>query len=164
MPRPIANSPSGRTLQIVFLAVAVLFFSGASDSATRFNQIGHRMMCECGCGQILLECNHVGCPLSDGMRAELIAAVQRGDSDSLVEQAFVQKYGPTVLAAPTTQGFNRIAWIMPFALLFAGFAMVAWLVRIWRHRPTPALAAGLPRATTHDVDSFRDQINRETDL
>ena len=57
-------------------------------------------MCICGCGQILLECNHVGCPDSDGMRNELMTAVSRGDSDSLVEQAFVQKYGPTVLAAP----------------------------------------------------------------
>ena len=65
------------------------------------------MMCICSCNQILLECNHVGCPDSDDMRNELMAAVSRGDSDSLVEQAFVQKYGPTVLAAPTNTGFDR---------------------------------------------------------
>ena len=61
---------------------------------------------------------------SDGMRNELVSAVTRGDSDSLVQQAFVQKYGPTVLAAPTGTGFDRTAWIMPFAALFVEFGVV----------------------------------------
>jgi cytochrome c-type biogenesis protein CcmH len=139
-------------------------FSGATDPAARFNDIGHHMMCVCGCNQILLECNHVGCPDSDGMRAELTDAVARGDSDSLVEQAFVQKYGPTVLAAPPNTGFNRTVWLMPFFLLFAGFVLVAWLVRLWKNRPTPALADGIRPARGQDLDDFRDQISRETDL
>ncbi len=101
------------------LLSSVFAFIGAGDPGTRFKELGHQLMCICGCGQILLECNHVGCPDSDGMRNELMAAVTRGDSDSLVEQAFVQKYGPTVLAAPTGTGFDRTAWIMPFVALFA---------------------------------------------
>lgn len=146
------------------MCLAVLAFSGATDPAVRFKEIGHRMMCICGCAQVLLECNHVGCPSSDGMRAELMAATQRGDSDSLVEQAFVQKYGPTVLAAPPNTGFNRTVWVMPFAVLFAGFALVAWIVRIWKDRPAPALADGILPPAPKDLDHFRDQIARETDL
>ncbi|HEV2396691.1 MAG TPA: cytochrome c-type biogenesis protein CcmH, partial [Candidatus Sulfotelmatobacter sp.] len=89
------NPTIRRALQCAILALAVFAFAGASDPSTRFNDLGHQLMCICGCNQILLECNHVGCPDSDGMRNELMAAVSRGDSDSLVEQAFVQKYGPT---------------------------------------------------------------------
>ena len=81
-------------------------------------------MCICGCNQILLECNHVGCPDSDGMRNELMAAVTRGDSDSLVEQVFVQKYGPTVWPRRLTTGFDRTAWIVPFVALFLGSSLV----------------------------------------
>src|ERR1700733_6468827 len=113
-----------RYLQCALISLAVFLFSGAGDPATSFDQIGHQLMCICGCNQILLECNHVGCPDSDGMRNELMAAVTRGDSDSLVEQAFVQKYGPTVLAAPTTRGFDRAAYIMPFAALILGFGLI----------------------------------------
>jgi len=153
-----------RPIQVIFLCAAVFAFSGAADPAARFKDIGHRMMCICSCAQILLECNHVGCPDSDMMRAELMAAVSRGDSDSLVEQAFVQKYGPTVLAAPPNTGFNRTVWLMPFFLLFTGFALVAWLVRIWKDRPTPALADGIRPAGAKDLDAFRDEISRETDL
>src|SRR5260370_10255076 len=109
-----------RLLHYGLLCLAVFALIGAGDPATRFNELGHQLMCICSCNQILLECNHVGCPDSDGMRNELMAAVTRGDSDSLVQQAFVQKYGPTVLAAPTNTGFDRTAWIMPFAALFVG--------------------------------------------
>src|SRR5215471_16377537 len=158
------NSTLRRTLHCAILAAAIFLFSGASDPSTRFGQLGHQLMCICGCGQILLECNHVGCPDSDGMRNELMAAVTRGDSDSLVEQAFVQKYGPTVLAAPTTSGFDRTAWIMPFAVLLVGCVLIIFLVRAWKNRPAPALAGGLTVKHGPEIDEFREQARKETEL
>jgi cytochrome c-type biogenesis protein CcmH len=151
----------GQTLLFCAALVALL---GAGDPATRFNEIGHRMMCICGCNQILLECNHVGCPSSDGMRNELMASVSRGDSDSLVEQGFVQKYGPTVLAAPTTKGFDRMAYILPFVALFLGFGLVVTIVRTWKNRPAPAIAGGLRPVRGAELEQFRDQAGKETDL
>jgi len=152
------------------LAFAVVALSGAgADPASRFHDIGHRMMCICGCNQILLECNHVGCPDSDGMRNELMAAVSRGDSDSLVEQAFVQKYGPTVLAAPANTGFDRTAYIVPFAGLGLGLVLVVFVVRTWKNRPPPApprngtgSRPGGPGDPT--LDKFREQARKETEL
>jgi cytochrome c-type biogenesis protein CcmH len=122
------------------------------------------MMCICGCNQILLECNHVGCPASDGMRHELMASLTRGDSDSLVEQGFVQKYGPTVLAAPTGRGFDRTAYIIPVVALFLGFGLIALVIRSWKNRPAPALADGLRPLRGSELEQFRDQARKETDL
>jgi cytochrome c-type biogenesis protein CcmH len=159
------NPTLRRALACTLLAAAVFAFSGASDPSTRFGYLGHQLMCICGCGQILLECNHVGCPDSDGMRNELMTAVSRGDSDSLVEQSFVQKYGPTVLAAPTTTGFDRTAWIMPFAALIAGIVVLILIIRTWKNRPAPALADGIAAPTRRgDLDEFREQARKETDL
>lgn len=158
------NPKSRRALQCTVLVIAVTLLGGAGDPGTRFNQLGHQLMCICSCGQILLECNHVGCPDSDMMRNELMASVTRGDSDSLVQQAFVQKYGPTVLAAPTTSGFDRTAWIMPFVVLVAGFILVAYIVRAWKNRPAPALADGLRPVRGTDLEQFREQARKETEL
>ena len=157
------NSPPRRAVECVLLSLAIFLFSGASDPSTRFNEIGHQLMCICSCGQILLECNHVGCPSSDGMRNELMAAVTRGDSDSLVQQAFVQKYGPTVLAAPTGKGFDRTAWIFPIVAFVVGVVAVGFVVRAWKNRASVATAAG-PPIPNADFDRFRRQADEETDL
>jgi cytochrome c-type biogenesis protein CcmH len=153
-----------RMLHALVLTAAVFLFMAAGDDSARFKDLGHRMMCACGCGQILLECNHVGCTYSDKMRNELGAALDKGNNDDLILQGFVQEYGPTVIAAPTVTGFNRIAWIMPFAALAFGIAFVVYVVRSWKNRPAPALAAGIPVRLDTELDDFRRRARKETDV
>jgi cytochrome c-type biogenesis protein CcmH/NrfF len=152
-----------RILQAGLLMIAVLIFAGAGDDSARFKDLGHRLMCACGCNQILLECNHVGCMYSDRMRAELVAAVDRGDNDDLTLQSFVQKYGPTVLAAPTKTGFNRVAWIAPYFALVLGLGLVTFIVRAWRSRPflMPADAPAPVRGA--ELAYFREQARKDTE-
>ncbi len=154
-----------RALQIAAVFVAATFVLGADPSGARFENLGHKLMCRCGCNQILLECNHVGCSYSEKMRQELLAGLQGPDSDDLVLQRFVQEYGAVVLAAPTTTGFNRVAWITPFAALGAGIFAVVWVVRRWRMRQA-RLAAESPAAPPVDLelDSFRQRARKETEL
>ncbi len=151
-----------RIAQIVLIAVLAMLFLGA-DADARFNKLGHQLMCMCGCNQILLECNHVGCTYSDRMRNELIAGLERGDSDSLVLQSFVQKYGNTVLAAPTTTGFNRVAWIMPFAVFAAALALTILLVRIWKSRAV-AQPVARPNLDAAELDELRKKARQETEV
>jgi cytochrome c-type biogenesis protein CcmH len=155
---------SGKALCAAVISAAVFVLMGVSDPDPRFSQLGHRMMCVCGCGQILLECNHVGCPASDAMRNELMASLARGDSDKLVAQSFVQKYGPTVLAAPTTQGFNSVAYFVPVAALLFGSGLIVLVIRAWKNRPTPAIAGGLRPVGNIRLEEFHNQARRETDL
>ncbi|MGA2369644.1 MAG: cytochrome c-type biogenesis protein CcmH [Candidatus Korobacteraceae bacterium] len=151
-----------RIAQIVLIALLAMVFLGA-DTDARFNKLGHQLMCMCGCNQILLECNHVGCTYSDRMRNELAAGLARGDSDSLVLQSFVQKYGNTVLAAPTTTGFNRVAWIMPFAVFALAIVLTVWLVRVWKARavaqPVPS-----PKLGAEQLDDLRKKARQDTEF
>ena len=83
--------PGFRVRSLAILILLSYFLLAAGDDNARFKSLGHRLMCMCGCNQVLLECNHVGCTYSDRMRDELSTALTRGDSDDLVLQAFVQK-------------------------------------------------------------------------
>ncbi len=99
------------------------------------------------------------------MRGELVAAVDAGDSDGDVLQTFIQKYGTTVLAAPTMLGWvNRSAWIMPYAALAFGILLVAFVVRAWKNRPLPAAAGAPAPVSGAELDRFRAQARKETDL
>src|SRR5881392_3473213 len=105
-----------RLLRMLLLSAALLSVFATGGDQARFNNLGHQMICMCGCNQILLECNHVGCTYSDRMRNQLMAGLTRGDSETQVQQWFVQEYGLTVLAAPVNRGFGRVAWVTPFAV------------------------------------------------
>jgi cytochrome c-type biogenesis protein CcmH/NrfF len=153
-----------RSAQLLTLTLAVFALLGAGDESARVNDLGHRMMCVCGCNQILLECNHVGCAYSDRMRAELIAAVDRGDNDDMTLQVFIQKYGTTVMAAPTKTGFNRVAWIMPYLVLVLGLTMVTLIVRAWRSRPLVLPAGAVAAVHGAELEHFRDQARKDTEI
>ena len=90
-----------KTAQAALLVTAICFSLGATDAGTRYNNLNHRMMCTCGCAQILGECNHVGCPNSSGELSELRTGIQSGLNDQQILDSFVAKYGAVVLAAPT---------------------------------------------------------------
>ena len=105
--RPPSKRLLKRVAQLLLVVAALFTFMGVGDEDARFQNLGHHLMCVCGCSQILLECNHVGCQYSDRMRVELAAALDHGDNDDLTLQTFVQKYGTTVVAAPSTKGLDR---------------------------------------------------------
>ena len=151
-----------RIAQLALVAVLATLFLGA-DTDARFNKLGHQLMCMCGCNQILLECNHVGCTYSERMRNELAATIARGDNDSLILQSFVQKYGNTVLAAPTGRGFNVVAWIMPFAVFAGAVVLAVWLVRMWKSRAV-AQPLARPALDAAQLDELRKKARQETEF
>jgi cytochrome c-type biogenesis protein CcmH len=152
-----------KAAQAAALAVVVCFSVGASDSASRLNYLSHQLMCTCGCAEILGECNHVGCPNSSGELAQLRAGIADGKTDAQIKDLFTAKYGAVVLAAPTAEGFNLVAWIAPFAVFGAAMLGTVLLVRRWSVGKTQT-AAGPDLASLDPAEQARrEQIRRETD-
>ncbi|HEY1766270.1 MAG TPA: cytochrome c-type biogenesis protein CcmH [Terracidiphilus sp.] len=155
-----------RSTQAFLLAIAVCFSLGATDAGSRFDDLGHRMMCTCGCNQLLGECNHVGCPDSGRLRDELTAAIASGVPDQKILDAFAAKYGATVLAAPRTSGFDLVAWIAPFAVFAAALLGTILLVRRWSGISSVAAmaqAGNNPTALNPEDRERLERIRRETD-
>lgn len=142
---------------LVVLGVLTL---GSADTQSRFDDIGHKLMCTCGCGQVLLECNHLGCQSLATESAELQAAITKGDSTNTILIAFQNEYGPTVLAAPMLTKFNIVAWVVPPAFLLLGMAGTITLVRKWRLR-----AATMPSVAEDPASQeLRERIRKETEV
>src|SRR5258708_12308251 len=83
MMRMKKTSRSKQLLHCALLTLAVFTLAGAGDPATRFNEIGHQLMCICSCNQILLECNHVACPPSHALPTQLIAPAPHAATNTL---------------------------------------------------------------------------------
>lgn len=147
-----------KSAQALLLAIAVCFSVGASDAGSRFNDLGHRLMCTCSCAQLLGECNHVGCPASGHMRDELSAAIASGATDDQILTSFAAKYGATVLAAPTTHGFDLVAWVAPIAVFAAALLGTILLVRQW----SIGKSQTAPLPVDAEMDDLRAKVRRET--
>ncbi len=153
------------------LAIVML---GADNTDKRYDRIGHNMMCACSCGQILLECNHVGCPDSARMDKELRTMVDggvvsgggntfaQGGSDKDILNWFIEKYGATVLASPIRGGFDNVAWIMPISVFLLAILGTALIARVWKSRTPQRTPLKIKGMTASSTDELRERIRRET--
>jgi cytochrome c-type biogenesis protein CcmH len=151
-------------VEVSALAVAICFSLGAASPAGRMNDLSHRLMCTCGCAQLLGECDHVGCPDRDKELSELSTDIAAGMTDQQIFDEFVAKYGATVLAAPTTKGFDLVAWIAPFAVFAAALLGTILLIRHWGglcSKPQAA-ADGIAESTYPAERERLERIRRET--
>jgi len=157
----------------VGIALAMLPAHLSAQKSDRAKVLGRKLMCMCGCGQILTECNHINCPSSGPMLKELDQHVAAGEADSLVIQDFVQEYGEKVLSEPPSTGFNSLAWYIPGAAFALGLGIVVTLIRMWRQRdlarvatasaapPVDATAASEMRNI--QLERARKQADQETE-
>jgi cytochrome c-type biogenesis protein CcmH len=161
-----ALAPEGRIsglaryLILPLVIVVSVMTLGSADTEARYQNLGHKLMCPCGCSEILIECNHVGCPDSDRMLGELRAAIDLGSSDNAIFVAFQDKYGPTALASPMLTKFNIVAWVVPPGLLILGLAGTFLLVKKWRLRTAPMPVVENDPAS----NDLRDRIRKETEV
>ena len=153
-----------RAVEVIVLAVAICFSAGATNPSGRLYNLDHRLMCTCGCAQILGECNHVGCTQSTQELSELRTDIAAGMGDQQILSAFVAKYGATVLAAPPAHGFDLVAWIAPFAVFAAALLGTILLIRRWGGlggKPQ-AVAATDPMLMNPEERERLERIRRET--
>jgi len=125
-------------------AIAPLVPIARGQESAHAKELGQKLMCVCGCNQILGSCNHVGCSYSHEMMKEVEDRVARNEPDDLTLQAFVQEYGPTVLSSPPAKGFNRIAWIAPIVFPLVALGLLWDVVRRWKRKGAVATASGPP--------------------
>lgn len=121
---------------LIFVALAVFAGPPTVWAASQMADLENALMCKCDdkCGKVLINCT---CDTSKETRKALMANLKSGLTVDQIIKGYVDKYGETVLSAPTKSGFNLMAWITPFAALVIGGFGVRKVIRSWI-RPVPA--------------------------
>jgi cytochrome c-type biogenesis protein CcmH len=122
-------------------------------------EIEEALTCQCGCGLTVHSCNHVQCPSSIPLKKEIAEQLAAGKTRTEVLTHFSTKYGEKILSAPTTAGFNLVAWVTPFAAVLAAGAVIVVVSRRWRRAP----AAPPPSTPAAADDARRARLEAELD-
>ena len=69
--------------------------------------------------------------LARSMRSLVREQLAAGQSPDQVKAFFVSKYGEWILLAPSTRGFNLVAYVAPIIVVLAGAVVIALAVRRW---------------------------------
>ena len=108
------------------------------------SEIEEALTCQCGCGLTVHSCNHLQCPSGIPLKHEIAEQLGLGKTRPEVLAYFAGKYGEKILSAPTTTGFNLVAWVTPFAVVFIATALVVKFTRGWRRVAPPPPAPPPP--------------------
>jgi cytochrome c-type biogenesis protein CcmF len=122
--------------------------------------IGRSIVCMCGTciREFAGECD---CSYAQSMRDEIRMLVDSGMTKPQVLDFYVAKYGgQQVLAAPIDQGFNRLAWGVPYVVGLLALVGIVLTARRWSRSeaaPAPAGDPGLdPELSARLDDELRD--------
>lgn len=151
-----------RIARLLILPCMAILLMGADNQEARYQNIGGKIMCSCSCAQMLLKCNHVGCPNSAQMIRELRANVQSNRNDEEILNWFRANWGVTAVVEPSTHGFELLAWVLPAAGLGLGLLVVVFFIRSWKLRPVPVAVADLNLSP--DLEAMRARARKETEL
>jgi len=118
------------------LILAGLLFACASPLAAADlspqEQIEQNLMCYCGCSDLTVRvCT---CGTAAAIKREIATRLADGESKEEVLAAFVARHGEQILSAPTKEGFNLLAWIMPFAVILTATTALVLVIRRWETR------------------------------
>jgi len=136
------------------------------DSDPAIQALEKRLKCTCGCGLDVYTCRTTDftCTTSPAMHRDVLALLDEGLTDDEVVQAFVERYGVTVLMAPPKSGFNLAGYFVPgLAIVVAGAGLLVALRRWTRQPAVAASAAGAPAAAAAASPEELEQLQRELD-
>jgi cytochrome c-type biogenesis protein CcmH len=143
----------------LWLAIAT---SGLAQTPTpdKINEVAESLWCPLCNGVRLDNCDLQACIQMKEVIAEKLAA---GESQEQIRTYFVQQYGDVVMGAPSTQGFSRLAWILPVLAGAVGLAWLIYFVRsVTRKRPAATSAVAQPTPSAQKVqDEYIQRVDEE---
>jgi cytochrome c-type biogenesis protein CcmH len=122
---------------VVVIALAVVLWPhGDQSSAARAQNLETQLKCP--------ECQGLSvadsqAPTSRAIRSDIKRRIAAGQSDEQIRQAYIDKYGDSILLAPEDSGVSLLVWILPVVVVALGATGIVFALR--RNRDEPHLHA-----------------------
>ena len=103
--------------------------------------------------------NQAQADLARQMRVVVREKLADGWSREQILQFFVDRYGEGVLAAPPKEDFNFVAWVVPFATVTAGAALLFFVIRAMKRGGVTSQEEQLPME--QELEPYLSRVDRE---
>jgi len=120
----------------------------------------HNIMCQCGtCRHTLMDCASEPCGHAKADRIAIRQLLDQGRTRAQIIDFFITKYGSQVaLASPIDKGFNRLAWLFPYAIGAVAAGGLGYAAYRLSRRPAGATS---PAVAVHEDTDLADKLDDE---
>ena len=144
---------------VVMLASLLLVRIAAAQGGTvtddQVNAVAKRLNCPV-CENVPLDvCETQACVQWRDLIRQKLAA---GEKPEQIINYFQATYGDRVLQEPPRRGFTGLVWVLPFAGLVAGVAILVVVLRRMTAQPAPIQSE---TASSEPADEYRERLERE---
>lgn len=165
------------TLLITFLLNTLLYVAPLSAqestgsqtdtsaiTADQVNEIARELWCPLCSGVRLDSCELKAC---EQMKEVIALKLAEGEDLDAIRTYFVGQYGPQVLGEPPREGFNWLAWVLPFVVLaIGGYVLLTTIKRMTRPVAVPVVTTTTvtsPDANQDDpaTDEYQTKLAEE---
>ena len=149
-------SPRGTLVPLLLpLLTLALLAQSSSDDVRR---VGSRLACMCGCSHTVASCDMFECSFSKPAKLRIAKLKSDGVSDQAIIDEYVKQNGEKIYRAEP----NSLGWIVPYASLIPGLALVWWFVRRYyrQQKPIPELGPDL-EIDDPALAKYKDQIEKD---
>jgi cytochrome c-type biogenesis protein CcmH len=119
-----------RVLALALAALALAPVAFANEQHPTQAELEGELVCPT-CHTTLDQSN---APVAERMKQFVAQRIAAGDTKSEIKSVLVAQFGRGVLAAPEKEGFDLLAWVLPFAAVLVGGAVLTVLLWRWTRR------------------------------
>jgi cytochrome c-type biogenesis protein CcmH len=117
-----------KALAVVALALVLAAPAGASEERPTIADLEDEIVCPTCAPQTL---DQSSSPIALRMKRFIAARIAAGDTKSEIKAKLVADFGERVLAEPGKEGFNLLAWVLPFAGIVLAAGVLGLAVLRW---------------------------------
>lgn len=153
-PRPRSRRLARAALALALTCAAVCVAGAPASAATprtSLPAIERQVMCV----TCKIPLNVAQSPQSNRERAYIQGLIDAGEDEAQIKSSLVGQYGQTVLALPSTHGFDLAAYLVPVAVVLAFIGLLLTLLPRWRARARAQAAAASVSAPLSAADAAR---------
>lgn len=118
-----------KTLKSLVILALLMMILPVHAQAVTTTEMEAEFMCDCGCGDMLINCT---CERSEEMRGIITGMINQGKTKSQILGLFVSQFGEVILSSPPRKGFNLVAYGVPMTGFFLGTVFAVFMVRRWK--------------------------------
>ena len=124
-------------------------------------ELSESVYCPCGCVRETIRA--CVCGTAQGITLEFQTRLQNGETIEEVREEYLEKYGTQFNAVMLAQGFNIVAYIIPFFILIAGLGIVSVVIARLKQRvkgPAKAPSTEVDLLSKFNYQQVEDELER----